>query len=65
MGHVGVPIEPGGHFHGVLGVALNAQTQGFETLQQHETVERADRWTPVTKTLHSGPQGKGDVALVW
>ena len=64
MGDGGMVLQPGGQGHGVFGVALNAQAQGFQTLQQQEAVERTDGRPPIPQALHPGPQGEGDVAVI-
>ena len=64
MGDGGMVLQPGGQGHGVFGVALNAQAQGFQALQQQEAVERTDGRPPIPQPFHPCPQGEGDVAII-
>ena len=48
-----------GHGERVLRVALHAQVQGFDALQQQEGVERRERGAGVAQALHAGLEDEG------
>lgn len=58
---VGVVVEELGDLLRVLGMALDADMEGFQALKEHPRVERRDGGTGVAETLDAGFQAEGHV----
>ncbi len=58
-GHQRVGLEELRHLEGVVGVALHAQGQGFQALQQQEGVHRRQCCAGVAQRHGAGPGDKG------